>query len=66
MAHKLDSLAAQRVLAGHSITTLAKKAAVSDFTIERLENGDSIEPHISQRIVDALGISLATCGKRDV
>jgi ribosome-binding protein aMBF1 (putative translation factor) len=66
MAHKLDSLKAQRIVAGHDITSLAKKANVSDAVIKRLEDGDSIEPHIAQRIADALGISLATAGKRDV
>jgi ribosome-binding protein aMBF1 (putative translation factor) len=66
MAHKLDSLKTQRIAAGHDITSLAKKANVSDAVIKRLEDGDSIEPHIAQRIADALGISLATAGKRDV
>jgi DNA-binding XRE family transcriptional regulator len=66
MSHKLDSMKAQRVAAGHSITTLALKAAVSDHTINALENGDNVEPHVSQRIADALGVSLATLGKRDL
>ena len=66
MSHKLDSMQAQRVVAGHSITTLAKKANVSDHTIVALENGDNVEPHVSQRIADALGVSLATLGKRDL
>lgn len=63
---KFDSLQAQRIAAGHTITTLAKKANVSDFTIVRLENGDDIEPHVGQRLADALGVSLATLGKRDM
>jgi ribosome-binding protein aMBF1 (putative translation factor) len=64
--HKLDSLKAQREAAGHSITTLAKKAALSDGLIRRAENGDFIEAHYSQRIADALGVSLATLGKREL
>jgi transcriptional regulator with XRE-family HTH domain len=62
----LDSLKAQRLAAGWSITELARRSATSDAVITRLENGDSIEPHISQRIADALGVSLATLGKRDL
>lgn len=66
MAHKLDNHQSQRVTAGHSITTLAKKASVSDRAIVTLENGGAVDPHVSQRIADALGVSLATLGKRDV
>lgn len=67
MAHKLDNMKAQRLVAGHdSVTTLAKKANVSDATIKRIEDGEGVEPHVSQRIADALGVSLATLGKRDV
>lgn len=61
---KLDSLQAQRLSAGHSITTLAKKANVSDATVRVLENGGDIETHHAQRIADALGVSLATLGQR--
>lgn len=61
---KLDSLAAQRIAAGHSVTSLAKKANVSDVTIRTLENGGNVEPHLAQRIADALGVSLATLGQR--
>lgn len=66
MAHKLDSLKAQRESAGHSITTLAKKANIHDGVIRRLENGDGAGPVETSRIADALGVSLATLGKRDV
>jgi DNA-binding XRE family transcriptional regulator len=61
---KLDSLAAQRIAAGHTVTTLAKKANVSDWTIRNLEAGGNIETDIAQRIADALGVSLATLGQR--
>jgi predicted transcriptional regulator len=65
MAHKLDNLRAQRLAANLGITDLAKKANVSDAVIKRLEDGDSIEPHVAQRIADALGVSLATLGQRN-
>jgi DNA-binding XRE family transcriptional regulator len=61
---KLDSLQSQRLSAGHTVTTLAKKANVSDRTVIMLENGGNIETHIAQRIADALGVSLATLGQR--
>jgi transcriptional regulator with XRE-family HTH domain len=66
MAYKLDSLQAQRISAGHSITTLAKKANVNDGTIRSIENGGTVEARDAQRIADALGVSLATLGKRDL
>lgn len=61
---KLDSLRAQRLAAGLDITALARKANVSDMTIKRLEDGGNEDPHIVQRIADALGVSLATLGQR--
>lgn len=60
---RLDSLKSQRVAANHSITTLAKKANVSDLAIVRVEAGDSLDPPEMQRIADALGVSLATLGQ---
>lgn len=66
MAHKLDSSKSQRTSAGFGITELAKKANVSDLTINRIENGDAVDVHVSQRVADALGVSLATLGKRDL
>lgn len=60
---RLDSLAAQRTAAGLSITQLARKANVSDWTIRKLEAGSNCEPHEAQRIADALGVSLATLGQ---
>lgn len=61
---KLDSLKTQRIAAGHTVSTLAKKANVSDKTINNLEAGGNDEPHVCQRIADALGVSLATLGER--
>lgn len=66
MSHRLDSMKSQRVAGGFSIADLAKKANVSDLTIQRLENGDTTEPQTATRIADALGISLATLGKKDL
>lgn len=66
MSHKLDNMQSQRVSAGHSVTTLAKKANVSDHVIVRLENGDAQGPNVTQRIADALGVSLSTLGQRDI
>lgn len=65
MSHKLDSIKTQREAASHTITTLAKKANVSDGTIRTLENGGAVGVPESQRIADALGVSLATLGKQD-
>jgi DNA-binding XRE family transcriptional regulator len=62
-AYRLDSMQSQRLSAGHTITTLARKANVSDRVIVNLENGGNCEVHEAQRIADALGVSLATLGK---
>jgi predicted transcriptional regulator len=61
---RLDSLKAQRVIAGLGITELAKKANVSDNTVKILEDGGSCEAHEAQRIADALGVSLATLNEK--
>jgi predicted transcriptional regulator len=61
---KLDSMRAQRLAAGHSISGLAKLANVSDWMIRSLESGGECETHHAQRIADALGVSLATLGQR--
>jgi DNA-binding phage protein len=64
--YRLDSLLAQRVAAGHSIASLARKANVSDLLIQCLENGGNCEVHEGDRLCAALGISLATAGKKDL
>jgi len=61
---KLDSLAAQRIAAGHTVTSLAKKANLSDWTIRQIEAGGNVDNTSAQRIADALGVSLATLGQR--
>jgi ribosome-binding protein aMBF1 (putative translation factor) len=64
--HRLDNLQAQRVIAGLDIQGLAKKANVSDWMIRQLETGGNCEGYESQRIADALGVSLVTLGKKDL
>lgn len=64
--HRLDSLKTERVNAGLTIGRLASKANVSDQLIRCLENGGNCEVTESQRIADALGVSLATLGKKDL
>ena len=64
--HRLDSLRAQRIAAGLSLGELAKKAKVSDQLLRGLEDGGNCEPHESQRLADALSVSLATLGKKDL
>jgi len=66
MSLTADNLAEQRALAGHSVTSLAKVAGVSDWTIQRLEVGGHEENAVVQAIADALGISLATLGAREL
>ncbi len=57
--HRLDTLQARRLLAGLSIGELARRATVADETITLLEAGNSCEPEITQRILDALAPPVA-------
>lgn len=61
-AHRLDGLKARRVLAAVSVQDLARRANLTDELVQRLENGDSCQPEVTQRILDALGppVALAT------
>lgn len=63
---RLDSLKTQRLSAGLSIADLAKKSNTSDRLILRLEDGGNCEGAESQRIADALGVTLVTLGKKDL
>lgn len=65
-SQRLPSLKAQRLVAGQTITGLAKASTTSDLIIQRLENGGNCEGYEAQRIADALGVSLATLGKVDL
>lgn len=71
---RLDSLQAQRIAAGHSVSRLAQLANVSDHTITSLEAirlaggpriGGTCSPDEADRIAAALGVSLGTLGKVD-
>lgn len=64
--HRLDNLKSERLNATLTITGLAKKANVSDWCITNVEAGGNCEVYESQRIADALGVSLATLGKKDM
>jgi DNA-binding XRE family transcriptional regulator len=57
--HRLTTLKARRRAAGLTITALAKAAVCSDQTIVQLENGGNCDPGVTQRIIDALGKSVA-------
>jgi len=61
-AHRLDGLKARRALAAVSVQDLAKRANLTDEIIQKIENGDSCQPEVSQRILDALAppVALAT------
>ena len=63
--HKLSALQAQRIAAGLGVGDLAKKANVSDWLIRQIECGANCEHYESERIANALGVSLATLGKTD-
>lgn len=58
----LANLATERASAGHTVTSLAKAAGLSDRTIICLENGGNDEPWVCQTIADTLGVSLVTLG----
>lgn len=62
----LDSLQAQRLIAGHSVSRLAQLANVSDRTIVELEIGGTVENWIAQQIADALGVTLVTLASREL
>ena len=60
--HRLDTLQARRILGGVSIAEVARRANLTDELIQRIEGGDSCDPHVTQRILDALAppVSLAS------
>lgn len=57
--HRLDSLKSRRQSAGLSIQELARRTNTTDRLIETLENGGNCDPQITERILDALGPSVA-------
>jgi hypothetical protein len=59
----LDNLAAQRIIAGLTPDGLAKRAGMNEYRLRQVELGGNCEVYESQRLADALGISLATLGQ---
>jgi hypothetical protein len=59
IGHRLDSLKTRRILGGVSVQELAKRANLTDRLIEQVENGNPCDPHVTQRILDALGPPVA-------
>jgi len=57
--HRLPTLKARREAAGLTIAALARLAACSDLTIVQLERGGNCDPHVTERLLDALGPSVA-------
>lgn len=56
---------AQSLTAGHdvwSVRQLAKIANVTDRLIQNLERGGNCDPHVAQRLADALGVALTSLG----
>lgn len=58
-AVRTPTLQARRILAGLSVTALAKQATCSDLTIVQLENGGNCDPEVYTRIINVLGGSVA-------
>ena len=57
--HRLDNLQTRRKAAGISVAEMARLTNTSDWVIHSLENGNSCDPQITERILDALGASVA-------
>lgn len=51
---RLDGLKPRRLLQEWSVTELARRAAVSDWTIYRVEDGGNCMGYVGQRILEAL------------
>lgn len=58
-AHRLDGLKARRLLGGISVPELARRANLTDEMVEHLENGNTCQPEVTQRILDALAPPVA-------
>jgi hypothetical protein len=57
--HRLDSLRTRRLAAGLSLGELARRTNTSVLLLQKLENGDSCDPDITERLIDVLGPSVA-------
>src|SRR5262245_58420292 len=64
--HRLDGLQARRILGGVSIQDLARRANLTDELVQRLEAGDSCNPHVSQRVLDALAPAVSLTSNSQV
>ncbi len=52
--HRLDSLKTRREAGSVSVAELARRANLTDELVQRIESGDCCDPHVTQRILDAL------------
>lgn len=57
--HRLDLLQARRIAGGLSVSELARRANLTDLTIQELENGGVCDPQVTERLLDVLGPSVA-------
>ena len=60
----LDNLKTLRATAVVRLEDLARASNTSENTIKQLEDGGSVSAEVAQRIADALGETLETCGVR--
>ena len=65
MSVRLTSLAARRAVAAKSIPQLASLTNISEFWLNRCEQGNSVTNDEAKRLSDTLGDSLTTLGKQD-
>lgn len=57
--HRLDTLRARRLTAGLSVAELARRTNTTDRLIEILESGGNCDPDTTERLLNALGPSVA-------
>lgn len=57
--HRLDGLKARRILGGLTVRELSRLSNTSDRIVTTLENGGTCDPHVTQRILDAIGPPVA-------
>ena len=66
MAQRLDLLRQQLEAASLTLNELARRATVSVWLLRQLEDGGDCTGDESQRIADALGVTLTALGKQDL
>lgn len=57
--HRLLTLKARRQSAGLSVQELARRANLTDRLVEQIENGNTCDPEVTERILNVLGPSVA-------